>query len=62
MKTLFNNQISALKMLATILFIFTFSSCSKVSSKCEEWEVMDERVVNEAAHLICAVAVPELLT
>ncbi|HEY5408066.1 MAG TPA: hypothetical protein VIJ92_13310 [Ginsengibacter sp.] len=42
MKTILNSQISILKMLAIILFIFTFSSCKKVSNHCEEWEVTDE--------------------
>ena len=43
MKTILDKEISALKILAIILFIFTFSSCKKVSSQCEEWQVTDER-------------------
>jgi hypothetical protein len=43
MEAIFYKQIAALRMLAIVLFIFTFSSCSKVSSQCEEWEVTDER-------------------
>ncbi len=42
MKTMLDKQISILEMLAIILIISTFSSCSKVSSQCEEWEVTDE--------------------
>jgi hypothetical protein len=45
MKTILKKQISILKMLAAMLFIFTFSSCSKVSSHCEEWEVTDEHTI-----------------
>jgi len=44
MKAIFYKQISTLRILAVILFIFTFSSCKKVSNHCEEWAVTDEPV------------------
>ncbi len=43
MKSILDKEMSAWRMLVIILFVFTFSSCKKVSSQCEEWEVTDER-------------------
>jgi H+/gluconate symporter-like permease len=45
MKTILNKQISTLKMLAVALIILIFSSCTKETSHCQEWEVTDERSV-----------------
>jgi hypothetical protein len=45
MKTILNKQISTLKLLAAALTILVFSSCTKETSHCEEWEVTDEPVV-----------------
>ena len=45
MKTILNKQISTLKMLAAALIILIFSSCTKETSHCEEWEVTDESSV-----------------
>src|SRR5450631_2007013 len=42
MKTILNKQISTLKMLAAALIILIFSSCTKETSHCQEWEVTDE--------------------
>ena len=44
MKTILNKS-STLKMLAAALIILVFSSCTKETSHCEEWEVTDEPVV-----------------
>jgi len=51
MQKLYNKQISLLKMLATALAIFTFSSCIKVKNHCEEWKVTDENTLNGSCPL-----------
>jgi len=46
MQSIYNRQISLLKMLTTALIIYSFSSCIKVKNHCEQWEVTDERTLN----------------
>lgn len=55
MKTILNEKISTLRMLAIILFIFTFSSCKKVSTHCEEWEVTDDRISINSGNGTCLI-------